>query len=512
MKRHTRLNQKFMNINLRLLRSHVLTGICIAFLLNIPHILQGQSNQFSFDATTYRWPNSSPGKLVSSDLDNDTKDEIIVSSPKQKKIYVWEGIPANEGQSWTMKDSISLDGRVLSFCIGDMDGDSKEDIITLSNKKGYNSIIGIFLNRSTPGSIKFEKKYSIETNGSAYYIAAADLDGDKKTDLIVADFEKKSLTFLGNSTDKGMVNFSRSSRDLGIRPNYFVVKDINGDKRPDLIISDYDKNTLFVLQNSTSLPGQISFTQVDKLNTGSGPVDCLVEDLDGDKMPDIAVANLFDNSLSIYMNTSSPNSQAHFAEAKVEISVKSPSSLAAGDLDNDGMPEIAVSSEKDNNTVILKNYSSLHNISFEKIREIPVGSAPQHVYMKEMGKTKQLNLVVSNSYSDNFLVLKNLHPKESLSPVDTISISKQDGSKTEKISLYPNPAKSVIHISFSSPVKRSGDILVSIINALGQEMIRERHSVSNLITMDISKLTTGFYWVHLSSSGYHIKTIGLAVE
>lgn len=261
-----------MNINVRFLRNHVLPGALVVLLLHMPHVLRGQTNRFSFKAATYSWPNSSPGKLVLADLDNDTKDEIIVASPKQKKIYIWEGVPGSEGQSWMMKDSVSLESRLLSFCIGDIDGDAKDDIITLSERKGDNSIISIFLNRSVPGSIKFEKKYSLETNGLAYYIAAEDLDGDNKKDLIVADFDKKSLTFLGNATNRGSISFSGSTHDLGIRPNYFVVKDINGDKKPDLIISDYDKNAMLVLQNSTSSQARISFTQVDKLNTGHGPV------------------------------------------------------------------------------------------------------------------------------------------------------------------------------------------------------------------------------------------------
>ncbi|QJB30880.1 T9SS type A sorting domain-containing protein [Chitinophaga oryzae] len=501
-----------MNPAVRVLPNTVLTITCIAFLLAIPHLLHGQAIRFTFDASTYRWPNSSPGKVISADFDNDTKDEIIVASPKQKKLYIWEGIAGGEGQSWRMKDSIPLESRMLSFCIGDIDGDSKNDIITLSDRKGNNSIIDIFLNGSAPGSIKFEKKYSIGTNGPAYDVAAEDLDGDNRKDLIVADFDKKSLTFLGNATDRGMISFSRSTYNLGIRPNYFVVKDINGDKKPDLIISDYDKNAMFVLQNSTSSQASISFTQVDKLTTGSGPIACAVEDLDGNKMPDIAVANLFGNSLSIYMSVSSPNGQAHFADANVPITIKRPSSLAAGDLDGDGMPEIAVTSEEDNNTVILKNYSSLHNISLDKISEIPVGKAPQHVYMKKAGKSKQLDLIVSNSRSDNFLVLKHLQEKERPSPADTVVLSKQDGNPTEKITIYPNPASSIIHISFSSSAKRSGPMLIRIINASGQEVTRERHDATNLITMDISRLAAGFYWCQISSPGHYPQTLRLIVE
>ncbi len=412
-----------------------------------------------------------------------------------------------------MKDSISLAGRLLSFCISDIDGDSKKDIITLSNRKGHNSIIGIFLNRSAPGLIKFEKNYSIETNGPAYYVAAEDLDGDQKTDLIAADFEKKSLTFLANSTDKGSINFSKSTYDLGIRPNYFIAKDINGDKKTDLIIAGYDKNVLLVLQNSTSSQGRISFTQVDQLNTGNGPVDCIVDDLDGDKMPDIAVVNLFANSAAIYRNVSFPNSQAQFEDATVTISVKRPNSLASGDLDNDGMPELAISSEQDNNTVILKNYSSLHHMSFEKAMEIPVGSAQQHVYMKEIGKSKQPDLIVSNSDSDNFLVLKQVPSNENLSSfMGAVSLLKQDESKLEEPSVYPNPARSKIQISLSPSATVSADIVVSIVNALGKEIICERHSATDLITVDIRKLAAGFHWVRLSSPGHNFKTIGLAVE
>lgn len=229
-------------------------------------------------------------------------------------------------------------------------------------------------------------------------------------------------------------------------------------------------------------------------------------------MPDIAVANLFDNSLSIYMNVSSPNGQAHFADTKVAITIKRPSSLAAGDLDNDGMPEIAVSSEQDNNTVMLKNYSSFHNISLDKISEIPVGRAPQHVYIKNAGKSKQPNLIVSNSYSDNFFVFKHLQVDERQSSADTISLSGQDRRPTEKIAIYPNPASSIVHISFSSSVKRSGPILIRMMNASGQEVARERHDATNLITMDISRLAAGVYWCQISSPGYYPETLRLVVE
>ncbi len=60
------------------------------FLMNTPHVLHGQANRFSFNASTYKWPGSAPGALILADLDQDAKEEIIVASPKQKKIYIWE--------------------------------------------------------------------------------------------------------------------------------------------------------------------------------------------------------------------------------------------------------------------------------------------------------------------------------------------------------------------------------------------------------------------------------------
>ena len=74
---------------------------------------------------------------------------------------------------------------------------------------------------------------------------------------------------------------------------------MNGDGRPDLIVANIDSNTVSVLLNTTShveatpsgVPEPV-FPQAASPATGSRPVSVAVADLNGDGRPDLIVANL----------------------------------------------------------------------------------------------------------------------------------------------------------------------------------------------------------------------------
>ena len=83
-------------------------------------------------------------------------------------------------------------------------------------------------------------------------VAAADVNGDGKVDLISANIYGNSLSVLTNNGSGGFVLATNLS--VGSGPNWVTAADVNGDGKVDLISANGGNNTLSVLTNATVFP------------------------------------------------------------------------------------------------------------------------------------------------------------------------------------------------------------------------------------------------------------------
>jgi hypothetical protein len=88
-------------------------------------------------------------------------------------------------------------------------------------------------------------------------------------------------------------------------------------------------------------------TKVD-FTTGD-PISVVMSDLNGDGKPDLAVANYSPRNASVFLNTTATSATTPNFAAKVDFTTgSSPSSIATGDLNGDGMPDLAVANRASN--------------------------------------------------------------------------------------------------------------------------------------------------------------------
>ena len=97
----------------------------------------------------------------------------------------------------------------------------------------------------------------------------------------------------GNGTFANQVTYP-----TGSCPRSVVVADVNGDNKFDIIVANGGSSNVGVLLNK----GNGSFTSQTTYATGTSPYSVAVADVNGDNKPDIVVANWGWNSVSVLLS------------------------------------------------------------------------------------------------------------------------------------------------------------------------------------------------------------------
>ena len=120
------------------------------------------------------------------------------------------------------------------------------------------------------------------------------------------------------------------------------------------------------------------FTPKQDFATGTAPGSVAIGDLDGDGKPDLAVANANSNTVSVFRNTSSSGSIAAGTFAtKVDFATGNfPILVAIGDLDGDGKPDLVVANQNSDNVSVLRNTGSSGSIVFAANVDFGTGAQP----------------------------------------------------------------------------------------------------------------------------------------
>jgi hypothetical protein len=293
------------------------------------------------------------------DLNGDGKLDIAASNFGANTISVIKNTSSNGTISFATKETYATGENPYGIAIRDLDADGKPDIV-VANEYTFPGTISILKNTSTIDAISFASKIDYEVGDEPRRVTIGDLDGDKKPDIVVANQGSSSISVLKNISDAGVISFSSQiqySTTSGSSPESVSIGNLNNDKKPDMVVANNNiQGTVSVFKN-TSSKGVISFSSNSDYNTEAYPYDVYVGDLNGDNNLDIVVANQLEaNNVSIFRNINLGNiisldSRIDYATKGTHISV------SEGDLDEDGKSDIILANNGtyQNSISILKN-------------------------------------------------------------------------------------------------------------------------------------------------------------
>ncbi|MGI4759273.1 MAG: FG-GAP-like repeat-containing protein [Janthinobacterium lividum] len=240
--------------------------------------------------------NSHPESLAIADVNSDGKPDIITANYNSNTVGVLLGTGTGSFGSVVTYPTGTF-SLPMGVAVADVNGDGRPDIAVASSGSGT---AGVLLGTGG-GAFGAVTAYNLGASSSLFGVALADVNGDGKPDLIAANEGTSTVgILLGTGTGTfGAVTAFSTGRDS--RPHNVVVADVNGDGKRDLVVANYYNGTVGVLPGI----GNGTFGAVASYRTGpaGGPWSATVADVNGDGKPDLISANYDTHTAGVFLNT-----------------------------------------------------------------------------------------------------------------------------------------------------------------------------------------------------------------
>ncbi|MDL1871389.1 VCBS repeat-containing protein [Deltaproteobacteria bacterium PRO3] len=236
-------------------------------------------------------------------------------------------------------DATSLVTSPSALAAGEFDGQPN---VELAATFPGTTQVDIYFDPNRDGQFADNAPFAILNGSSPEGLAIADFTGDGKDDIAVSNSDG-SLTVKVNTGSVTFNDFSFSSAGKLNSPRNVVAGDFNGDGRPDLAFANFGGDSLTVWMNSANanpaflFPGSNADNSL-ALPTGAGVQGVTAADFNGDGKLDLVAANPGTKNGSVFLN----QGNGTFGSAVTVPAGADAFAAAAADFNLDGKMDLVI--------------------------------------------------------------------------------------------------------------------------------------------------------------------------
>jgi hypothetical protein len=341
---------------------------------------------------------TAPGVVESADVNGDRKPDIIVANEQSNNVTILLG--DGKGGFTEAKASPFPAGHAPNdIAVGDFNRDGKRDLAFANHEEKY---LTVLLGDGQGGfTLAPKSPFAADVKPHTHGVATGDLNGDGNLDLVTDSWGTDQVEVLFGD-GKGSFTTPGSFFAVGKHPYQRVrVANLNDDGIADIITTNLEGDNVTVLLSDGK--GSYEPSAGSPFPCGNSPFNFAIGDVNGDGKPDLVIVNspsstsdrrgkdgltilLGDDAGGFKMMAGSP-----FATGKV------PNLAAIGDVNGDGVNDIAVSS-LDGNNITLFLMSSKGTVA--SISTIAISGHPKGLAIRDLNGDDKADIVVANN-SDN---------------------------------------------------------------------------------------------------------------
>lgn len=338
---------------------------------------------------------------------------------------------------------------VTDLAVADMDGDGREDLITIDGTTDR-----LYIAYGQPDGTFLNLQWWLLDGIDPLKVDAGDISGDGRPDVLIGTSDGQLAiyhweTLFGDKAAAPNRLRQPPLRRLQGAPSDTLLQDITGDGLSDYLYTVAAADHLQVLLGNTFNPG-------GSYPTGAEPVAMVGGDFNADQKPDVAVANRTGNSVTVYLNDGSGN----FAGSEVTGLGGGPLDIDAADVNRDGRDDLAVALMTDKALAVMTANADGHFQSDQA----------QQIYF-----TKQPSAVLA----DNFDGLNGADALLGFSDFNKLSLCLSDASGIMSFA-YNIDALGDVVVGPGQSVTLSSDSILSIAGGTGLGGISSRQGVAGI--------------------------------
>ena len=345
---------------------------------------------------------SAPGSVEVADFNGDGKPDLAVANEQSQDVTVLLG-DGRGGLTAAQGSPFAAGQQPNDIAIGDFNRDGKPDLAFANHEaKHLTVLLGDGRGRFAPAP---GSPFAVAVRPHTHGVAAGDLNGDGNLDLLTDSWGDDRVAVLFGDGKGGFQ--TGPILTVGKHPYQRVrIADVNGDGKDDILTTNLEGDNVTVLLGDGK--GGFRPSAGSPFPCGDSPFFVAVGDVNGDSRPDLAIVNspsstadrrgrdgltllLGDGKGGFKTMAGSP-----FATGKI------PNRLAIGDVNGDGVGDVAVTNTDSGN---LSLFLMSRKGAVASISTIAVGRRPKGIAIHDLNGDGKGDIVVADNGDNNVLVI-----------------------------------------------------------------------------------------------------------